>query len=342
MDSNVLAEHVLLTAPRVLGLIDRDPASPTYGCCDRNFWSYRLHDVVNARAQEACLLLSMLYGNPFQGNAYCGKTPVFEWILATIRFWASRLNRDGSAVEVYPFERSACATAFSTFATTEALLQLRTSAAENGRQLDAFAVNAGIEHAWERAGKWLARHYSRDVTNQAAAAFAALRNIHRITGKDIFRTAAEHILEDIRDRFERHGCFPEYGGFDIGYETITAATLAWIPDGEPWSDTIRDMITRSVKRLESVIDSAARYDYEDTSRNTQFLYTYAFWRASSPVLGAILQGLRANAILCPLWMDDRYCVAMAVDYLKTFLESKAERRFPGQGPKAGESCPHSN
>ena len=49
--------------PRILGLIDRDIDSETYGCCDRNFWMYKITDFSSGIIQQCSLTFSLLYYN---------------------------------------------------------------------------------------------------------------------------------------------------------------------------------------------------------------------------------------------------------------------------------------
>ncbi len=54
--------------PRVLTQIDRDPDSPTYGCCDRNYWHYKIRDFSSAILQQSGLVLAKLYRLDFPGD----------------------------------------------------------------------------------------------------------------------------------------------------------------------------------------------------------------------------------------------------------------------------------
>ena len=60
-------EQILLHAPRILGLIDREAMSPTSGCCDRTFWAWKFVDFPRSRFQEALCVLSFGGTVPFAG-----------------------------------------------------------------------------------------------------------------------------------------------------------------------------------------------------------------------------------------------------------------------------------
>ena len=69
----------------------------------------------NARLQDAGWLLAMVYNFTVPENKYAGVEKIGEWALASLRFWAKIQHKNGAFDEVYPFEYSYCATAFSTW-----------------------------------------------------------------------------------------------------------------------------------------------------------------------------------------------------------------------------------
>src|SRR6202000_3165819 len=114
----------LETVSRVLGLCDRHAASPTFGCGDRMHWHYRITDFANARAQEAGLLFALAYAAPLSGNRFHNQPALRDWVHGVWRFWLDRRNGDGSVIEVYPYERSNCATSFTSACFVESVLLL--------------------------------------------------------------------------------------------------------------------------------------------------------------------------------------------------------------------------
>ena len=59
---------VLHLIPRILTNLDRDRDSPTFGCFDRNFWHYKVHDYSSGLLQQCMLTLGLVYSNNFEGN----------------------------------------------------------------------------------------------------------------------------------------------------------------------------------------------------------------------------------------------------------------------------------
>lgn len=301
----IFLEKALATVPRVLGFCDRESESPTFGCCDRIYWHYRLIDVSNARFQEAGLLMALAFSTPLPGNRFAGNERMKQWSRAVWRFWLDRRNADGSANEVYPRERSFCATAFSAAAFMETLILL--NAAEQWQEEVKRAAPTFV---------WLADHRNPDVANQMAASLLALARFATVTEN----AAAKRAVQRRRDELLRaagHDCeFKEYGGIDYGYLSITLSLLAHYTDflQDP---AMADVVRRGVLRLEKAMDECGRLDASRNSRFTQYVYPYALAFCHSPALEKLAEGLRQDRVLNPAWMDDRYCIAMAVDYWQT-------------------------
>jgi hypothetical protein len=290
----LLRARALILAERILGLGDRDEKRPTHGCFDRHYWCYKLHDLANARYQEAALYLSA--ARPFLRRETL--PAVNGLIRAAILHWAARRHGDGSVDEVYPFERSFCATSMSAQAVAEAWLRL-----PDPPDVD-FA----------RTGDWLAASDNHEVANQMAGAAVALARIGRITGRARYIDSARQKARSIAARQLPGGCYAEYGGPDVGYATITLALLAG------YLDTVDDDDAHASMRacgafLEAVVDGDGLYDWRATSRRTQFLYPSGLAALGSPVLDRLATGLGRNVVISPLWMDDRYCIPLAADYL---------------------------
>ncbi|MBD3310499.1 hypothetical protein GF351_04725, partial [Candidatus Woesearchaeota archaeon] len=60
-DRHIYLREVLLQAPRLMAMLDRNPASRTYGCFAREYWHSKITDFACARKQEAVLTLALLY-----------------------------------------------------------------------------------------------------------------------------------------------------------------------------------------------------------------------------------------------------------------------------------------
>jgi hypothetical protein len=299
----------LETVSRVLGLCDRAAGSPTAGCCDRAHWHYRSIDFPNARLQEAGWLFALAYAAPLPGNRFRGQQRLLDWSRQVWRFWLAQRNRDGSVAEAYPNERSFCGTSFSAACFAETVELLGGAARWPDEVADA-----------ERTFAWLAAHASPEVGNQMAASLLALTLYARLSGKPEFAAAAHRRRGEMLACAGADGTVREYGGFDAGYQSITMSLLARVQRLGDDPELAR-MLDGSEALMRTAVDDLGRTDVGRNCRRTQFLYPYGFASKNSPVTARIMAGLQADAILRPTWMDDRYCIGMAADYLLTAWEA---------------------
>ena len=307
IDPRVYKDIVLLQMPRILGLSDRNPKSKTFGCFDRYYWHYKLIDFPNARFQEATLLLALLYKNDFEGNTYFEKPKIHELAKAANSFWHKIQNKDGSFNEVYPNERSFCATSFSTYAITESLLVL-------GEQhnLDSLIKD----------GKWLLKNNTAVVSNQMAAASLALYNIYLLTEETKIKRGAEEKITALMTSQSSEGFYPEYDDYDIGYLSLTLSCLCRYCLKTRDNEKLITSMKKGLEFLNGLISEYGMFDYTKTSRKTQFLYPYAFLVLESNISEKIYKGLKENKIINPQWLDDRYVIQLTTDYLQTYLEGR--------------------
>ena len=289
--------------PRILGLQDRDARSRTFGCFDRYYWHYRFVDFPNARFQEAVALLAMLVRFPFHGNRYFDRPVVRRWVEGGIRFWATARNRDGSANEGYPFERGFCPTAMSFWAVTEALRLLGDSPAPGLRT----------------TASWLIRHDNPEVSNQMAAAGAALYNYYLLSGDERSQAAARVKFARLLVTQDPSGFFPEYGGRDLGYHSLTLSLLARYYKNSK-DPAVLVALQRGIAAAEAHVRGNGSFEYDVSTRQAQFLYPYAFALMGSDVVRRHLSGLGRDEVLQPGWLDDRYVSPLATDYLMAYLE----------------------
>lgn len=220
--------QVLPWLDRALALMDRDPGSPTHGCCDRAFWHYRsLTNFAGATWQQLMLPLALLWATPRPDNPRLGDPALLAAATAALGFWAGLGHGDGSFDEWYQNERSYCPTAFTAAGAGLTLLTL-------GEAL-APAVRDKALAALERAGAWLAPRANPAVMNQNLAAALAFAALAALTGRPQWREAGRERLALAAARQHAEGWFSEYGGADLGYSSLALDLLAGCdrldPDG---------------------------------------------------------------------------------------------------------------
>lgn len=310
-NDDIIRKKVLEQVPRILTQFDRGEKSLSFGCGDRYYWKYKMHDYLNVRFQEAAFLFAMLHEHDFSGNVYFQNKKIKKLTQAMIKRWSETQRRNGSFDENYPFENSFVATAFSLFTSTEALL------------LFDSPIDNELEMTLRKAGKWLIKNDNYQVSNQVAAAVAALYNLSHLLKDDTFVAPADKKLQKIITAYDKNGFWPEYGGFDIGYSTIGSyyllkATRRMGQDDERVGITKQQIKTNNEK-IENEIDEFGNFDFQNKSRKTQYLFPYCFKYQNSSALNNIVNGLVNEKILQPAWMDDRFCIFFTINYLDTYL-----------------------
>lgn len=298
--------------PRLLSLLDRNRLSESFGCFDRNFWHYKMvSDFPSAIWQQGVLSLSLIYRHSFDGNIYFENPNLLEWIRAGCKFWANLQNKDGSFNEWYPGEHSYVATAFTAYGVSESLLLL-------DEKPDP------VLSALIKAGRWLAKNRDELVANHTAGSIIALYNIYLLTNEKSFKDAAEEKLERLVRLQNSEGWFPEYGGADIGYLSLSIDYLA------KYYKKTKDI--RAKEAIGKALDFLVYFIHPDGSsggeygsRNTTWLMPHGLFILANDFKEARYIGsLTEKRLIDDLSRyDDRYLVFFFLpDYIQAGLEFK--------------------
>lgn len=250
----MFSEYIIKTAPRVLTQVDRDKHSKNYGDCDRNHWHLKIRDFSSAILQQTGLSMALLYQVEFPGNVFCGNAMVKEWAEATVHYWKSIQLRDGSFNEYYPNEHGFPPTAFSLYAMCEVY-----------RRLEMKDIQ--VEKAFRKTAKYLVNHIEEQAYNQELASITALYTAYLILKEEWILTGLNKKLERILQLQSEEGWFPEYGGADIGYLSVSLDMLA-----EYYSlshdERVVEPLNRIVDFLQYFVHPDGTVGGEYASRNT--------------------------------------------------------------------------
>lgn len=315
ISNDIFRDIALSQMPRILGLEDRVAGSKSYGCFDRYYWHYWLSDTSNARMQEAVQLLALLYTHDFPDNVFFGHSSVYNWCLAGFDFCKSIQRRDGSFDEIYPNEQSFVSTSFLLCALSESIIILK-----EPEVLEKYLPMI------EKGAKWLTRNNNPAVSNQMAGSAAALLYIYKITSNTNYKLAAIEKLNSLLKLQDPQGYLLEYGGWDIGYLSISIAYLGKIIDlGLELEilNEIKSVRDRTIAFILNKVNNNGTYDNALSSRKTQYLYPSGFITVGEEVLERLRQGLVDGTVLNPSWMDDRFCIPLTVNYLQTYFNGQA-------------------
>lgn len=307
---NPFLEATMPAVPRLLSLLNRNTFSPHYGSFCRDFWHYRsVTDYSAPTAQQGVLSLAILHGHRAFGE-YCGNERVREYAVAGARYWASLQHDDGSFDEWYPNERSHVATAFTTFAVSEACLRLGID-------------DQPVRRALLKAGLWLGRHIDRSVLNHTAGAIAALANLRSMVRDSRIDEALEKNIVAMQEGQDAEGWFLENGGFDAGYLSLSLDYLA-----RAWEitrdDRVRGMIDRGLGFLRFCVYPDGTAGGAIGNRNTGYLMPAGLLRlspefpAAREIAGRVAAAVSAGGAISPLTTDDRYFLFF---FLPNFLDA---------------------
>lgn len=204
---------VLQQTPRILTQIDRDPDSPTYGCCDRNFWHYKIRDFSSAILQQAGLGLAYLYCYNRPENPYYQKQEIKDIAIATVSYWQKIQHTDGSFDEYWPSERSIPATVFSLYAVCEIAKLFHLS-------------HPSLLRSIRKSAQFLTKNSENNALNQEISSMCALYNASIVLNSPTLRKEAEKKRSKLMTLQNSEGWFAEYGGADIGYLTVSLNFMA--------------------------------------------------------------------------------------------------------------------
>jgi len=323
-DRSLYAAAGLAQIPHILGLVDRNRLSPTYGCFDRSYWHYRTAPFPSGMYQEFVLPLALVHRYEFPGGeAYHLQPRLKELTAAGIAYAARSAHPDGSCDDYFPYERALGAAAFSLYACTEGYIL----AGLQDQDLQGFFHR--------RAGWLLNRQESGRLSNHHALVVLALYNTYRVTNDTRYLEGAGKRLEMLLDWQTDEGWFPEYEGCDPGYLTATIDFLA------KYHQKSRD--GRVTKPLEKAARFAAHFMHPDGSyggeygsRNTALFFPHGFellarrMPEARRVASLYMEGLRRDRRVH--LDDDRMCAHLTYNHLQAYVDWWEGPREPPRAP----------
>jgi hypothetical protein len=334
---------VLEQIPRLLGTLDREPQSLSFGSFDRTHWAWKFSDFPILMAQIAVYPLALLWRYPFQDNPYHQNAQVLTWIHGAVDYVCRRQRANGSFDSVGPYTQDHGNTLFMTYLMTQVHRELGTS-------LDT-SLHERIGRAVEAAGDFALRS-TEDyafISNHQALYALALHDAARLTGQSRFDTRARANIDTILRKQSADGWYEEYGGPDPGYETLGLFYLAkyWQRTGDAG---LLDSLRRSVEFLSHFVHPDGSIGGSYGSRNTSLYMPGGFEILASqiPVAGAIADFVRdrlsrANVVTLAS-TDAQNLGVLAYTYLEACLAPSVPRgseRLPHQTLDGTRRFPHS-
>ena len=326
MAKDLLAQVAIAQVPQLLTLMDRNPHSPTYGCCDRNFWHYKIIDFPSGMAQEFVWPLALAYDTDIANNPFYQQAAIRDWVEAGVLYAAQSAHGDGSCDDYFPYERASGAAAFSLLACMESYQLL---------ELD----NYNALRFFEQRANWLAHHHeSGQLSNHQTLIALCLERAGQLLKSSQWDRAKALRLERVLSWQHEEGWFREYEGCDPGYQTLTIGCLAQLEQVKTDS-RLQDAIAQAVKLVSHFIHPDGSFGGEYTSRNTYNFFPHSFeiagcWLPEALAINdRFLQGL--ERWLAPCYSDDHIVGHHTWSYLLAWRCFVAERppllaREPGR------------
>lgn len=301
--------------PGLLGQIDRDPDSPTYGSCDRNYWMYRIHDFESGVLQQQSLTLAIVATIWNTAASSCCDHAVLikpEYVRSIAHAVCDRtaklLISNGFLDEYYPGERSFPGTVFAAYATLKAAQLLG---------FQDIIDHEGIH----KCAREISKKEPTQASNQnvAAAAFLALYNKSNSQSSKLPENKIGQFLFNGND-----DClFSEYGGGDLGYSTVTLHYLACMAmDG---TYTVDEHIKSLAYFVSDFVTPRGTLGGEFASRSTAYFIPYGLIIAAEydDTIAIKLGGLDTTKVYEAF--DDRYLDHYALPSLALTIARLSEK-----------------
>ena len=256
-----IREQAILACRRLLSQLNRDPATPTYGCFDRRYWAWKLVDFPEATFQRNIHSLCWYMDQP----EAAGSENIVEFIKAGLLYTIDIQHKDGSFDQAYPNEHSYGVTAFLLSDLIIAYQKIKETFLQEERGV--------IENRLMRSADFLykAAELHGFIANHLAGAALALYKSYQLSKETKFKSASNNLVEKIIENQSEEGWFQEYNGADPGYQTLCMYYLAQIFILEH-SDKLHNALERSLQFLQFFIHPDGTFGGEYGSRRTEIYY----------------------------------------------------------------------
>ena len=260
---NAYLKEIYDALPRVLGLFDANPLSPTFGYGDRYYWAWKLTDFSNGTFQGAAHGLARLLSSGLLPPSISEESVLLR--IEAIFSAADRMRRpNGSMEEAYPFESSYCVTALVAFDLLVALDLIEHRIASDKKEKYRQIVHPMIGYLCR------SDETHAFISNHLATASAALLRWSEEETSESHRKGL-NLLERILKRQSREGWLVEYEGADPGYQTLALYYLCDILEKRP-DLHLRESLCQSVDFLCHFAHPDGSFGGYYGSRNTRFFY----------------------------------------------------------------------
>ncbi len=303
---NIYLTEFTNVAYQAFSMWNRDPASPSFGSFDRQYWGWKKKDFSDATLQYA-VKLAVEYSH------LAGMTSTIPKLLEEYVNYCKQIQlKDGSFDQCYPNERTpgVIYDLLSTFIYVRQSPYLQSQNAKN-------CLDGVMERAISFALKTDEKH--GNIANHLAQYAYELFNYSAYTGNEKARVRGEAYFEKLLSLLDdKEGWFQEYHGPDPGYQT---RSLRYITKCAMLLD--RSEIWNIVRKTADFIDNILMPDGSIHpmlgTRSTALLYPSAFEKlalldsAYQELAYRVRKGWSNARVPLPSWLDFDNAIKLAED-----------------------------
>ena len=318
---NIFWDHTSQSARRLLGLMDKNPLSPTFGCFHREYWHQRLCDFPSSSRQQGVLCLAFLWSIEREDNPYFHSQEILHYIEGALRYSLTLQKGDGTFDEWYPNERGwAGPTGYVTYALARTYELVEP-------KLDS-KLKEELKAALIKSATFLANEWEEHVLfNHIAMALLPVYQVGHLFSVPTLKSKYQVLWKRfLRYWHEDEGWGVEYDGADIGYQSATASFLGRLHRYHG-GDEIKELCEKSLKFVSYFCYPDGTFSRRIGCRQTETLFHYAlvYWGAQGSALVKALSdwnssSLKKGAQLLPADHDDHYFIYRFVEFLECSYE----------------------
>tara|TARA_A100001011_G_scaffold400424_1_gene514878 strand:+ start:7578 stop:9221 length:1644 start_codon:yes stop_codon:yes gene_type:complete len=322
----VYLNYALDQIPRILGNMDRNSFSPTYGCFHRDYWLDKTSDFPDAVRQFGSQALAIVYSTEMPNNLYFNQQKILDWAIASMEFWSEIQHKDGSFDEFYPNERGWVGpTAFTTFSIIESFNLLK--------EKIPLKASVKIKDSIKKAAYFISKGDNEEdhLANHHAMACLAVWKAYKLLGDEVLLNSYNKLWNGFLEyHIEEEGWSMEYDGIDPGYLSATVSFLGKIYQDNK-DEKIKEVCLASIETCSYFSYPNGFYAGSLGSRNTLHFYPHGFEifgessLLSQEVADNMLLGLSEGKLVPPSIMSDRYVFYRIPEFLQSYKDFSTRR-----------------
>lgn len=326
--NNVYLQYSLPAMERLMGLVDKNPLSPTYGCFDKTYWHHRLTDFPSITRQQGILCLAYFYKWISKQNPYQESKEILSIVEGAVLFTVKNQHKDGSYDEWYPNERGwAGPTGYISYALAKTYELLR-------EELSTEVKNI-LERSLLKSGEFLAYGWeSHILSNHIAMALLPVYMISELFNSDRLKIQYKNLLEKFLCYFnDEEGWGVEYDGPDVGYQSATLSFLSRLYEYDS-NRQIKKVCERSLDFISYFCFPDGSFSRKFGSRQCEVLFHYGveYWAGEDNPLAKTIAAWSRNSLahskqLLPQDHEDHYFIYRMVEFIEAgfyFQKRKSE------------------